>query len=201
MSKKFAFIDFHNTDGTTKKLHGFAIDWIKLHDFLKTKWKCEKVFLYIGVDEGDLDTTNMVETLTKHGCIVRAQTVFAYKNQDKERNIVCPSCGNKFIEKINMGYNRKSNCDVDLTVDAMEVAGSDSEFYIFTGDGDFSSLVKNSISKGTKVFIISSAKKIKSGPRYFTSRYSTRLRQLFKEFPGKLSFVEINNLRLKIEKK
>lgn len=45
--KKFAFIDFHNTDGTTKKLHGFYIDWIKLYEFLKKDWNCEKVFCYI----------------------------------------------------------------------------------------------------------------------------------------------------------
>jgi uncharacterized LabA/DUF88 family protein len=200
MSKKFAFIDFHNTDGTTKKLHGFVIDWIKLYEFLRDKWKCDKVFLYIGIDDGDLDTTSMVETLKKKNCVVRDQTVFAYKNRDKEIDIICPSCGNKFIEKINMGYNRKSNCDVDLTVDAMELAGPDSEFYIFTGDGDFSSLIQNAISKDTKVFIISSAKKIKSGPRYYTSRYSTRLRRLFKDFPRKLSFIEINNLKIKITK-
>ena len=36
-TKVFAFIDFHNTDGTTKKLHGFAIDWVKLYKFLKDK--------------------------------------------------------------------------------------------------------------------------------------------------------------------
>ena len=81
--KKFAFIDFHNTDGTTKKLHGFNIDWIKLYEFLVSEWKCEKAFFYIGVDEGDLDTTAMLEDLTKRGCVVRAKTVFAYKNKDK----------------------------------------------------------------------------------------------------------------------
>jgi len=199
--KNLAFIDFHNTDGTTKKLHGFSVDWIKLYEFLVSKWKCEKVFFYIGVDEGDLDTTAMLEDLTKRGCIVRSKTVFAYKNKDKEIEIVCPSCGNKFIKRVDMGYNKKSNCDVDLTVDAMELAEPDSKFYLFTGDGDFGSLIENIISKGVKVSLISSAKKIISGPRYFTSRLSTKLRKLCGKYPKELFFIEINDIRVKIERK
>lgn len=199
--KKFAFIDFHNTDGTTKKLHGFNVDWIKLYEFLVSKWKCEKVFFYIGVDEGDLDTTAMLEDLVKRGCIVRAKTVFAYKNKDKEINIICPSCGNKFIKRIDAGYNKKSNCDVDLTVDAMELTEQDSKFYLFTGDGDFGSLIENVISKGVKVSLISSAKKIISGPRYFTSRLSVKLRKLCGKYPKELFFIEINDIKVKIEKK
>ncbi|MBI1866579.1 MAG: NYN domain-containing protein [Candidatus Staskawiczbacteria bacterium] len=199
--KKFAFIDFHNTDGTTKKLHGFGIDWIKLYEFLVNQWKCEQVFFYIGVDDGDLDTVAMINNLTEKGCIVRAKTVFAYKNKDKEISINCPSCGNKFIERIDMGYNKKSNCDVDLTVDAMELSRLNSEFYLFTGDGDFDFLIKNAISKGIKVVLVSSAKKINSGHRYFTSRLSTKLRKVLSEYPKEVNFIEINNLKIKIEKK
>ena len=46
--------------------------------------------------------------------------------------------------KLLIWYNSKSNCDVDLTVDAMEEAGPDKEFLIFTGDGDFEYLIKKS---------------------------------------------------------
>jgi len=197
---KYAFIDFHNTDGTTKKLHGFGIDWIKLYEFLVNNWKCDKVFFYIGVDVGDSDTIAMLEGLEKKGCMVRSKLAFAYKNKDKEINIICPTCGNKFIDRIETGYNKKSNCDVDLTVDAMELAISGNEFLLFSGDGDFEFLIKNTVSKGVKVFIVSSAKKIKSGPRYFTSRLSTKLRKLCGEYRGKVNLIEINDLRLKIEK-
>ena len=60
-----------------------------------------------------------------------------------------------------MGYNRKSNCDVDLTVDAMEEAGIDKEFLIFTGDGDFEYLIRKVVEKGTKVYIVASDAGIK----------------------------------------
>lgn len=199
--RKFAFIDVQNTDTTTRKILGFIIDWPKLFEFLKTEWSCEKVFMYTGVDEGDIETTTMLEGLTKQGCEVRAKTVFAYKNKDKEIKIVCPQCKKEHIEHVDMGYNRKSNCDVDLTVDAMELAGPEREFYIFTGDGDFEYLIRRVTKSGTKVNVVSSAKKIMTGPRYFTSRFSTKLRKLVSDNPKLVGFRNIDNIRYKIELK
>ena len=82
--------------------------------------------------------------LEKEGGIVRSKVVFSYKNRNKNIKIKCPKCDHEFNEIVDMGYNRKSNCDVDLTVDAMEYAETNSEFYIFTGDGDFEFLIKSS---------------------------------------------------------
>lgn len=196
----YAFIDFQNTDNATKQLLGFAIDWKKLHDFLKNNWKCEKVFLYIGVDDRDLEAGERAEELKNIGFIVRDKKLFSYKNKDKELNVFCPKCGNKFIEKIDMGFNKKANCDVDLTVDAMDLAQKDNVFYIFTGDGDFEFLIKNVILKGVKVYIVSSGRRIKSGKRYFTSRLSKKLKILAWENSDKVHIVEINNLRMKFAK-
>ena len=197
---KYAFVDVQNTDITTKKILGFQIDWMNFYQFLKNDWKCEKVFLYIGVDAGDLETTQILEELEKQGCIVRGKTVFAYKNRDKDIEILCPRCQHKFIEHVDMGYNRKSNCDVELTVDAMENAKDDNEFYIFTGDGDFEFLVRVVNKKGTQVHIVSSPKKIKTGPRYYAKRFSTKLRDLIASNPQMVSFINIDNIRLKIQK-
>lgn len=197
---KYAFIDFQNTDNTTKQLLGFSIDWKKLCDFLKNNWKCEKVFLYIGVDDRDLEAGELAEELKSYGFIVRDKKLFSYKNKDREINVFCPNCGNKFIEKIDMGFNKKANCDVDLTVDAMDLAKSGNVFYIFTGDGDFEFLIKNVILKGVKAYIISSAKKIKTSGRYFTSRLSKKLRKLCGENPGKVNFIEIDDLKLRIQR-
>lgn len=196
----YAFIDFQNTDNTTKQLLGFSVDWKKMGDFLKNNWKCKEVFLYMGVDDRDLEMAKIAEELKNSGFIVRDKKLFSYKNKDKEINVSCPKCGNKFIEKIDMGFNKKANCDVDLTVDAMDLAKQDSVFYIFTGDGDFEFLIKNVILKGVRAYIISSGKKIRSGGRYFTSRLSKKLRRLCGENPGKVSFIEINDLKLRIIK-
>ncbi len=198
--QKFAFIDVQNTETTTRKVLGFLVDWRKLFKFLKNDWKCEKVFFYTGIDAGDSETEKEFELLLKDGGIVRSKVVFSYKNINKNIKIKCPKCGNEFSETIDMGYNRKSNCDVDLTVDAMECAGADSEFYIFTGDGDFEYLIKKVIENGSIVHIVSNAKKIKSGPRYSISRFSTKLRNLIAENRKNVFFIDINDLKMRIKK-
>ncbi len=200
MRKKFAFIDVQNTETTTRKVLGFITDWSKLLKFLKNDWKCEKVFFYSGIDAGDSETEKEFELLAENGGIVRSKVVFSYKNRNRNIKVKCPKCDNEFSEIIDMGYNRKSNCDVDLTVDVMECAGADSEFYIFTGDGDFEYLIKKVVDKGAVVHIISSAKRIKSGPRYSTSRFSTKLRDLTEEKGKPVDFLNIDNIKLKIKK-
>jgi len=77
--KRYAFIDVQNTASTTRKLLGFLIDWEKLCAYLKDKWKCEKVFFYSGIDEGDTETAKEFEKLSSNGCIVKSKTVYSYK--------------------------------------------------------------------------------------------------------------------------
>ena len=98
-----------------------------------------------------------------------------------------------------MGYNRKSNCDVDLTVDAMEEAGTDKEFLIFTGDGDFEYLIKKAIEKGTKVYIVSSNAGVKK-PGIITKRLSTKLKTLIRDNRKKVHFIEIDSWKMRIKK-
>ncbi len=197
--KRYAFIDVQNTASTTEQILGFIVDWQKLFLFLKNNWKCEKVFFYSGIDAGDIETEKKFEALAKLGCVIRAKIVFAYKNKDRKVQTKCPKCANEFICKVDMGYNRKSNCDVDLTVDAMELAEPGTEFYIFTGDGDFEYLIKKAVEKGAVIHIVSSAKRIKSGPNYATSRFSTKLRKLTEEKGRPVDFLNIDNLKMKIK--
>src|SRR3989338_1308015 len=73
---KIALIDVQNTESTTKQLLGFLVDWRKLYEFLKNDWKCEKVILYSGVDEGDLEKAEEFENLEKLGCAIRTKTEY-----------------------------------------------------------------------------------------------------------------------------
>ncbi len=199
MKKRFAFIDVQNTASTTRKLLGFLIDWHKLFSYLKKEWKCDKVFFYTGIDEGDVETADEYDSLSKAGCIMRAKTLFSYKKPDRTISIKCVACGKENVEIVDMGYNRKSNCDVDLTVDAMEAAGQDREFLIFTGDGDFEYLIRKVVEKGTKVYVVSSNAGIKK-PGINTRRFSTRLKTLVKENLDKVTFVDINSWKMRIRK-
>jgi uncharacterized LabA/DUF88 family protein len=198
--KRYAFIDVQNTASTTRKLLGFLIDWHKLYAYLTDKWKCEKVFFYSGIDEGDDETAKEFESLKGAGCIVKTRTVFSYKKPDKTISIKCVACGKENAEVVDMGYNRKSNCDVDLTVDAMEYAGPDKEFLIFTGDGDFDYLIKRLVEKGTKVYVVSSNAGIKK-PGLNTKRLSTRLKEVMKQHEqGKIDLINIDSWKMKIQK-
>ena len=171
-----------------------------LCNFLKEIKRCDKVFFYTGVDEKDIETINLLKELESAECQIRSKIFYVYKNRDKDVKVICPKCNNQFIEHIDMGYNHKSNCDVDLTVDAMQLLGQDNTFYLFTGDGDFEYLIKTAIKNKTKVIMVSNTRKIKIGPRYFTSRFSTKLRKLINDYPGMVIFQDINNYRRKIEK-
>ena len=197
--KRFAFIDVQNTASTTAKLLGFIIDWHKLCVYLKEKWGCEKVFFYSGIDEGDFETAKELDSLSKSGCIIKTKTVFSYKKPDKTVSIKCVDCGKDNVSIVDMGYNRKSNCDVDLTVDAMEIATPKAEFLIFTGDGDFDYLIRKVMEKGTKVYIVSSNAGIRK-PGINTKRLSTRLKNLVDENRGKINFIDINSWKMRIKK-
>ena len=135
------------------------------------------------------------------GCFVVFKKMSLYKNNTKKVNIICPACRNMFNKEIDMGYNKKGNCDVDLTVDAIEEAKKSAQFYLFTGDGDFEYLIKRLILREVKVRIVSTSKKIRKGDRYYVSRFSTKLRDLCSRYLNMMDFIEINNLKLIIEKR
>lgn len=197
--KRFAFIDVQNTASTTRILLGFFVDWQKLYVYLHDVWKCERVFFYSGIDDGDTVTAEEFELLAKSGAEVKTKTVHSYKKPNKTVTIKCVACGKDNAEVVDMGYNHKSNCDVDLSVDAMEESGSDREFLVFTGDGDFEYLVRRVVEKGTRVYIVSSNAGLRK-PGVNTKRLSTKLKKLIDGNRGTVNFIEIDSWKKKIKR-
>ncbi|MCR4334443.1 MAG: hypothetical protein NUV47_01800 [Patescibacteria group bacterium] len=78
--------------------------------------------------------------------------------------------------KVNMGNSWKCNCE-----------------------GDFELLIERVVQNGTKVYLVSSAKKNKVGPRYATSRFSTKLRNLLAKYPGKVLYLELDDWKKRIK--
>jgi uncharacterized LabA/DUF88 family protein len=197
--KRYAFIDVQNTETTTRQLLGFLIDWRKLYLYLENKWKCEKVFFYTGIDDGDTNLIKEFEELSYLGCVVRSKIIYSYKRPDKTIMIKCIECGTENSRTVSMGYNRKSNCDVDLTVDAMGLASIDTEFLIFSGDGDFEYLIQKVIEKGTRTYIISSNAGLRTN-NINTKRFSTKLKGVLKNNEGKIDLINIDSWKMKIRK-
>ncbi|MEK7213922.1 MAG: NYN domain-containing protein [Patescibacteria group bacterium] len=199
--KRYAFIDVQNTASTAQKMLGFIIDWVKLSDYLKNNRSCSEVYLYSGIDTGDLETAKEFDVLSKTSCcVLKTKSIFAYKNRDKRIILKCAKCNNEVIQTIDMGYTKKSNCDVELSVDIIERASPDTEILLFTGDGDFEYLIRRVLEKGTKkVYIFSYAERyVKFG--ITMSRFSTKLRDLISEKSDSVFYVSLKDIREKIRK-
>lgn len=199
--KRYAFIDVQNTANSTEKMLGFVIDWQKLADHLVHKKSCSQVCFYTGIENGDTDTAAEFDTLSRVPfCVVRSKPVFAYKNKDKTVAKKCPHCGEENAFTVDMGYTKKSNCDVELGVDAIEVSGPDTELMVFTGDGDFEYLIRRALEKGVgRVYVYSYAgKENRAGVTF--SRFSTKLRTLIAEKPDKVIYTSLKDIRNAIKK-
>ncbi len=99
-----------------------------------------------------------------------------------------------------MGYRKKSNCDVELSVDVMERASKDAEFLLFTGDGDFEYLIRKALEKKVqRVYLYAYAGKyIRSGMT--VSSYSTKLRALVDEKRTEVFYTSLKDIAGSIKK-
>ncbi|HNU96862.1 MAG TPA: NYN domain-containing protein [Candidatus Portnoybacteria bacterium] len=110
-------------------------------------------------------------------------------------SVKCKQCGFENLEIISMGHKKKSNCDVELGVDAVNNAGPNKEFMIFTGDGDFEYLIKDlTENKNVFVYIVSN----RSKNTITSKRFSHKLRELFKH--QNVKFIDINSWKEIIKK-
>ena len=199
--KRYAFIDVLNTANSAEKMLGFAVDWARLAEYLINKRSCTEVFFYTGIENGDTETAQEFDALSKVDCcVVRSKPVFAYKNKDKTIAKACRACGEENVFTVDMGYNKKSNCDVELGVDAIEKSGPEIELLIFTGDGDFEYLIRRALEKGVKkVYVFSYAgKEIRAGVTI--SRFSTKLRDLIAEKREHVFYTSLNDIKHAIKK-
>ena len=131
--RRVAFIDVQNTETTAYKVLNFIVDWEKLYDYLVTRWNCEQVYFYPGIQHGDDVRGEEFNKLVAKGAIVRPKYYYVYKKPDKLRDITCPHCNKEFKDKLDMGFDWKCNCDVELTVDVLNHAAKGFELMLFTG--------------------------------------------------------------------
>jgi len=198
--KRYAFIDVQNTETTTLKVLGFELDHEKLYLYLKEKWQCEKVFFYPGIEYGDTKREDVFRRISESSGNVRIKYYFVYRNNDKIKIINCPKCNFKITQKIVGGHTWKCNCDVEMTMDIMDYIEKDTELLIFTGDGDFECIIERAVRNCTKVYLVSSAQKIKNGFHVSSSRFAMKLRTLIEKYTGKIIYLEINDWKRLIEK-
>lgn len=151
----FVYIDSSNLNQTLKALGYRGIDYAALINWLKSKHKASRVYLYAGY--GNETERKKLEALKKHGYIVDMKKVKQYPPESHTYNCTCPQCKKKHQLTIKLNGRRKANCDAELTLDVINdgVRKKYNGIIVFSGDGDFGrvySYVSEQLGKPVTVF-------------------------------------------------
>lgn len=154
----YAFIDGENLFKAFRQMGYKNVDYVKFYWWLKNKKNVEKVFLYVGLVDGDTARENKYKGLTNLGYEMKVKPVQVYDGKVLEIETTCPDCGTAFIHEHQMNDKSKANCDAELTVDVTRACMTKDEcdaIIVFSGDGDFGYLyefVVGQLHKKVSVF-------------------------------------------------
>jgi uncharacterized LabA/DUF88 family protein len=142
LEKIALFIDGANLYGTAKSL-GFDIDYKRLLREFHSRGYLLRAFYYTAVTE-DQEYSSirpLIDWLDYNGYSVVTKATKEFVDQTGRRKV-------------------KGNMDIELAVDAMEIAGSIDHMVLFSGDGDFRSLVEAVQRRGVRVTVVSTTSMI-----------------------------------------
>src|ERR1700740_299739 len=137
-SNKIAlFIDGANLYATAKTL-GFDIDYKRLLREFQSRGELVRAFYYTAMtDDQEFSSIRpLIDWLDYNGYTVVTKATKEFIDASGRRKV-------------------KGNMDIELAVDAMELAGHIDQMVLFSGDGDFRSLVEAVQRRGVRVTVIS----------------------------------------------
>jgi uncharacterized LabA/DUF88 family protein len=137
-SNKIAlFIDGANLYATAKTL-GFDIDYKRLLKEFQSRGTLVRAFYYTAIieDQEYSSIRPLIDWLDYNGYTVVTKATKEFVDASGRRKI-------------------KGNMDIELAVDAMELAGHVDQIVLFSGDGDFRSLVEAIQRRGVRVTVVS----------------------------------------------
>jgi uncharacterized LabA/DUF88 family protein len=131
------FIDGANLYATAKSL-GFDIDYKRLLREFQSRGNLIRAFYYTAVieDQEYSSIRPLIDWLDYNGYSVVTKATKEFVDQTGRRKV-------------------KGNMDIELAVDAMELAPHIDHMVLFSGDGDFRSLVEAVQRRGVRVTVIS----------------------------------------------
>lgn len=177
----YAFIDASNLFYGGEKSLGWKIDYYKLLNYLKRKYKVSRIFYYGGIEIYDFEYSALEHKPINLGSLIQYL-------QDKLKNSVGLNEAEiiilgmhiqraKFYKKLeSFGYElrlkpvkiylgdgdksvKKANCDVDMTFDLMRLMAKYSGAVILSGDGDFVPVLSYLKHKGRTITILARAER------------------------------------------
>jgi uncharacterized LabA/DUF88 family protein len=132
----YVFIDVENTFYAQKTLN-WKLSYEKLMDYLERECgKDLKCFAYSGVDETNVKQKKFLDMLDIVGYITRTKSVKRIKTKD----------GN---------IKWKSNLDIEMALEMIELAEKFNTLILFSGDSDFAVVLDKLKSKDKKVITVS----------------------------------------------
>ena len=137
-SNKIAlFIDGANLYATAKTL-GFDIDYKRLLKEFQSRGTLLRAFYYTAIieDQEFSSIRPLIDWLDYNGYTVVTKATKEFIDAGGRRKV-------------------KGNMDVELAVDAMELAQHIDQMVLFSGDGDFRSLVESVQRRGVRVTVVS----------------------------------------------
>jgi len=132
------FIDGANLYATAKSL-GFDIDYKRLLDEFARRGRLVRAFYYTALieDQEFSSIRPLIDWLDYNGYAVVTKPAKEFVDSLGRRKV-------------------KGNMDIELAVDAMEMAEHIDHMVLFSGDGDFRSLIEAIQRKGVRVSVVSS---------------------------------------------
>lgn len=137
------FIDGANLYGAARSL-GFDIDYRRLLDLFAKKGRLIRAFYYTTLieDQEYSPIRPLIDWLDYNGYSMVTKPLREYTDSRGRRRVM-------------------GNVDIDLAIDALEMADRADHILLFSGDGDFKRLVEAIQRKGVRVTVVST---IKSSP-------------------------------------
>lgn len=134
------FIDGANLHATTKLLE-FEIDFKLFHEEFSKYGKLLRAYYYTALMENDEHSgiKPLVDWLSYNGFTMVTKPAKEFIDSQGSRKI-------------------KGNMDIELTVDAMELAPHVDHIILFSGDGDFRSMVESVQRQGVRVTVVSTTR-------------------------------------------
>jgi len=131
------FIDGANLHATARTL-GFDIDYKRLLNEFEGRGSLLRAFYYTAIidDEEYSSLRPLTDWLSYNGYTVVTKAVKEFTDASGRRKV-------------------KGNMDIELAVDAMDLANQIDQMVLFSGDGDFRSLVEAVQRHGVRVTVIS----------------------------------------------
>ncbi|MEZ5685503.1 MAG: NYN domain-containing protein [Paracoccaceae bacterium] len=131
------FIDGSNLYAAAKSL-GFDIDYKLLRQEFERRGKLVRAFYYTALLENEeySPIRPLVDWLNYNGYAMRTKPAKEYTDAMGRRKV-------------------KGNMDIELAVDAMELADRLDHIVLFSGDGDFRPLVESLQRRGCRVSVVS----------------------------------------------